>query len=62
MAGAAEGPADDLLDIDAASEVLGVPADRVQILVEQGLLNPEDDAGSHLFRRAELLALREQGG
>jgi hypothetical protein len=62
MAGANEGAADDLLDIDAASDLLGMPADRVMILVEQGLLNPEDEAGSPVFRRAELLALREQGG
>ena len=62
MAGEAEGAADDLLDIDAASDLLGMPADRVRVLVEQGLLNPEGEAGSPVFRRAELLALRKQGG
>jgi hypothetical protein len=50
---------DDLLDADAAAEVLQVAGDRIEVMVEEGLLTPEDDGR---FRRAEVEALRHQGG
>jgi hypothetical protein len=53
---------DDLLDAEAASEVLGVPVDRVQVMVEEGLLTPQGPADEPRFVRAELMAVRELGG
>jgi len=50
---------DDLLDEEAAAEVLGVAVEQLHAMADQGLLTPE---GSGRFRRAELLAARELGG
>jgi len=51
---------DDLLDATQAAEVLQVPADRIEVMVDEGLLTPEGDHGR--FRRSEVEALRLQGG
>ena len=51
---------DDLLDATQAAEVLQVPADRIEVMVDEGLLTPEGDDGR--FRRSEVEALRLQGG
>jgi len=54
---------DDLIRAAEASDLLGVPADRVEIMVDEGLLTPAEGAGADArFRRSEVLALREQGG
>lgn len=51
-----------LVGIDEAAEILEVARDRVQVMVEEGLLTPVDDAGEVRFRRAEVIALSELGG
>lgn len=52
----------DLLDIDAASELLGVPADQVETMAQQGLITPREGADGPRFERAELIAARDLGG
>jgi hypothetical protein len=47
---------------DEVSEVLGVPVEQVDVLVEQGLLTPVDGADRSQFSRAEVEAVRLQGG
>jgi len=52
----------ELLGMDAAAALLGVPVEQVRTMVDQGMLTQvEDDAGP-CFRRAELIAVREAGG
>jgi hypothetical protein len=53
---------DDLLDEEAAAEVLGVAVGQLHAMADQGLLTPEGSGGAARFRRAELLAARELGG
>jgi hypothetical protein len=55
------GAPDDLIGIDEASVLLEVTVDRVEVMVEEGLLTPVG-AGERRFRRAEVLAVRELGG
>ena len=52
---------DELLDAEAASALLEVPTDRIDVLVEEGLLTPLGDAGARRFRRSEVLAVRDLG-
>jgi len=51
-----------LIGIDEAAEILEVARDRVQVMVEEGMLTPVDEAGEPRFRRAEVIALSELGG
>ena len=51
-----------LVDADEAAEILEVARDRVQVMVEEGLLTPVDEGGEQRFRRAEVIALSELGG
>ena len=51
-----------LVGVDEAAEILEVARDRVQVMVEEGLLTPVDEAGEPRFRRAEVIALSELGG
>lgn len=64
----AAGP-DDLIDAEEAGRLLGVTPERVEVLVDEGLLNPvppsavavRDGSGEVQFRRAEVMAVRELG-
>jgi hypothetical protein len=53
-----------LIGVDEAAELLEVARDRVQVMVEEGLLTPIDEGGvgGPRFRRAEVIALSELGG
>ncbi len=53
---------DDLLDIEGAAAILGVSVDRVQVMVDDGMLTWEEGGDGPRFLRAELLAARELGG
>ncbi|HVX19825.1 MAG TPA: MerR family transcriptional regulator [Acidimicrobiales bacterium] len=59
------GDLDALLDDAEAASELEVQPDRIQVMVDQGLLTPVGDTdaeGGRRFRRADVLALRELGG
>ncbi len=54
-------PSSELIDADEAARLLEVTRDRIDVLVDEGLLTPA--AGSEArFLRSEVLALRELGG
>lgn len=52
---------DDTVDSDEASVLLEVPPDRIEVLVQEGLLTPLPDTEERRFRRAEVLAVRDLG-
>jgi DNA-binding transcriptional MerR regulator len=52
---------DDLIDAAEASALLEVSPDRVDVLVEEGLLTPVGDGEQRQFRRSEVLAVRDLG-
>ncbi len=56
------GDLDELLGLDAASELLGVPVEQVRAMADQGLITRRDRDGGPGFQRAELLAARDLGG
>lgn len=56
------GDPEELLDLDAASELMGVPADQVRTMAEQGLITAREGADGPRFQRGELIAARELGG
>jgi hypothetical protein len=56
------GDPSDLLGLDAAAELLGVPVEQVRTMVDQGIITEHDEAGDPCYRRSELLAAREMGG
>jgi hypothetical protein len=53
---------DELLDLEPAAAVVGVPAAQLLAMAEQGVVTPEEGSSGPRFRRAELLAARELGG
>jgi hypothetical protein len=53
---------DDLIGVDEASRLLEVAPDRVQVMVDEGLLAPAEGGDGQQFVRAEVLAVREIGG
>jgi hypothetical protein len=53
---------DQFVTKDEVSEILAVTADRVDAMVEEGLLQPTEIDGKIWFHRAEVEALRLQGG
>lgn len=56
-------PADDVIGAEEASALLEVPAHQLEVLVDQGVLTPVDDAtGTTGFSRAEVMAARLMGG
>ena len=55
------GGPDDLIDAAEASALLEVAPDRVDVLVEEGLLTPIGDGDQRRFRRSEVLAVRDLG-
>jgi hypothetical protein len=56
------GTPDELLAAAEASTVIGVPAQQIDIMVEQGLLHPVPTPTGQRFRRSEALAVRDLGG
>ncbi|HEU5082142.1 MAG TPA: hypothetical protein VFU14_02290 [Acidimicrobiales bacterium] len=56
------GDPDELLGLDQASALLGVPVEQVKAMAEQGLITSIEDEGGTGFRRGELIAAREAGG
>ncbi|HWC37140.1 MAG TPA: hypothetical protein VG476_01370 [Acidimicrobiales bacterium] len=56
-----EGP-DDVIGLDEASALLEVTRDRVQVLIDGGILNPVGRPGEPRFYRGEVIAARELGG
>lgn len=57
----AEGATDELVDDEAAADLLEVAVDRIDVMVEEGLLSPAAES-PRTFRRSEVLALRQSGG
>jgi CO/xanthine dehydrogenase Mo-binding subunit len=57
------GMGDDMIGTEEAAEILGVPAEQVPVLAEEGVLTPQDDgAGGQLYARSEVMAARLLGG
>ncbi len=56
------GDPEELLGLDAASELLGVPVEQVRAMDEQGLITRLENDGGPGYRRAELIAARDLGG
>jgi hypothetical protein len=52
----------DLVGLDVASELLGVPEDQVRTMADQGVITAHDGAEGPRFQRAELIAARDLGG
>ena len=52
---------DETIDAQEASDLLEVPPDRIEVLVQEGLLTPLGDGEERRFRRAEVLAVRDLG-
>jgi hypothetical protein len=52
----------DLVGIDEVCTLLEVTPDRVQVMVDEGLLDPIDDGGVVRFERGAVIAVRELGG
>lgn len=52
----------DVIGLDEVTSLLEVSRDRVQFLIEAGLLNPLGGTGEPRFYRGEVIAAREQGG
>jgi hypothetical protein len=55
------GDPDELLDLDGASALLGVPVEQVRRMTDQGMITSARDDALR-FRRSELIAVRQQGG
>jgi hypothetical protein len=53
---------DDVIGIEEATALLEVTQDRVQVMIEGGLLNPVGGPGEPRFYRGEVIAARELGG
>jgi hypothetical protein len=53
---------DEFVTRDEVSEILAVSADRIDAIVEEGLLQPAEIDGEIWYHRAEVEALRLQGG
>jgi hypothetical protein len=52
----------DVIGLEEVAALLDVSGDRVEVLVEGGLLNPIGGPGEARFYRGEVIAAREQGG
>jgi hypothetical protein len=53
---------DNVIGIEEATALLEVTQDRVQVMIEGGLLNPVGGPGGARFYRGEVIAARELGG
>lgn len=56
------GDPEELLGLDAASELLGVPVEQVRAMVDQGIITQQESGDGPGFERAELIAARDLGG
>ena len=56
------GDPQELLGLDEASELLGVPVEQVRAMADQGLITRHDTDNGPGFQRAELIAARDLGG
>ncbi len=56
------GDPEELLGLDAASELLGVTVEQVRAMDEQGLITRRENEGGPGYQRAELIAARDLGG
>lgn len=61
MTGSGTGAPDDLVGAEEAAALLEVAADRIEVMVAEGMLTPVGD-GELRFSRAEVVAARELGG
>jgi hypothetical protein len=52
----------DLVGVDEVCALLEVTPDRVQVMVDEGLLDPVDGEGELRFERGAVIAVRELGG
>ncbi len=53
---------DDLIGLGDVAALLEVTEDRVQVMIDGGLLNPVGGPGELRFYRGEVIAARELGG
>lgn len=56
------GDPQELLGLDAASELLGVPVEQVRAMSDQGIITAHENEDGPGFQRAELIAARDLGG
>jgi hypothetical protein len=52
----------DLVSFDEVCALLEVTPDRVQVMVDEGLLDPVERDGELHFERGAVIAVRELGG
>lgn len=52
----------ELIGAEEATSLLEVTRDRLQVMIEGGLLNPVGEPGELRFYRGEVVAARELGG
>ena len=52
----------DLVGVDEVCALLEVTPDRVQVMVDEGLLDPVEGQGELRFERGAVIAVRELGG
>jgi hypothetical protein len=57
-----DGSPDDVVDAETAARMLEVTADRLDVLVADGLLDPVPGRPDRVFPVAAVLAVRQQGG
>ena len=55
-------PPHDLVGVDEVCALLEVTPDRVQVMVDEGLLDPVEGDGELRFERGAVIAVRELGG
>lgn len=56
------GDPQDIVGLDEASELLGVPVEQVRAMADQGLITRHDTDNGPGYQRAELIAARDLGG
>jgi hypothetical protein len=56
------GDPEELLGLDAASELLGVTVEQVRTMADQGIITTHESGEGPGYQRAELIAARELGG
>lgn len=56
------GDPEELLGLDAASELLGVPVEQVRAMADQGIITQQESGDGPGFQRGELIAARDLGG
>lgn len=56
------GDPEELLGLDAASELLGVAVEQVRTMDDQGIITRLENEDGPGYQRAELIAARDLGG